>query len=130
MTDTLTRKSKSKGFTLLEIIISMGIITIALLAVFKLQAMNLDVQSEAQFITIANLLARDRLSYIQSQAILTDGTSSGDFGEDFPSFTFQEEISEIADMEHLFKVRVSIILEKDNYLKDFSVETYLCREQM
>ncbi|MDY7036263.1 MAG: prepilin-type N-terminal cleavage/methylation domain-containing protein [Thermodesulfobacteriota bacterium] len=130
MTDTLTRKSKSKGFTLLEILISLGILSIALLSVIQLQAKNLDLQTEAQFITIANLLAHDRLSNIQSQAILTDRTSSGDFGEDFPSFTFQEEISEMTDMEHLFKVRVSIILEKDNYFNDFSVETYLFREQM
>ncbi len=41
MIDTLTSKLQNRGFTLLEIIISMGLITVALLAVFRLQAQNL-----------------------------------------------------------------------------------------
>ena len=129
MTGILTRK-KNKGFTLLEIIISLGLITTALLAVFRLQAQNLDLQSEAQFITIANQLTQDRLSRIQSKGILEAGTSSGDFGDDFPYFIYQEEIMEIEDIENLFKVKVSIAFEKDAALRNLSVETYLYSEKI
>jgi len=130
MTAILSRKQKNKGFTLLEIIISLGLITTALLAVFQLQAQNLDLQSEAQFITIANQLTQDRLSRIQSKGSLEAGTSSGDFGDDFPHFIYQEEIMEIEDIENLFKVKVSILFEKDAALRDLSVETYLYREKI
>lgn len=108
----------------------MGLITIALLAVFRLQAQNLDLQSEAQFITLANHLAQDRMSQIQAGDELTEGSSSGDFGDDFPYFSYREEISEMPDLENLFKVKVSVFLDKKKATKDLSIETYLYRNQM
>ena len=124
------RQDVEQGFTLLEIVISLGLMTIALLAVFRLQAQNLDLQSEAQFITIANHLAQDRLSRIQSEGILEEGAFSGEFGDDFPYFSYQGEISEMTAIEHLFKVKVNIILEKGKAMKDLSIETYLYKEKM
>lgn len=129
MIPILTRKCQNRGFTLLEIVVSMGLIATALLAIFRLQAQSLDLQSEAQFITIAKHLAQDRISQIQSGEILAEGTSSGDFGDDFPYFSYREEITQVPDMEHLFRVRIRIGLEKQDLIKDLSVETYLYRHQ-
>ena len=125
MTPILTRASQSRGFTLIEIIISLGIIATALLAVFRLQAQNLDLQAEARFITTANQLAQDRISRIGASGNLNAGTSSGDFGENFPDFFFREEIIEVPDLENLFKVKVSIILKRAHGVRNLSVETYL-----
>ncbi len=130
MIDILSKKSQNRGFTLIEVVISMGLITIALLAVFRLQAQNLNLQSEAQFITLANHLAQDRMSQIQAGDELTEGSSSGDFGDDFPYFSYREEISEMPDLENLFKVKVSVFLDKKEATKDLSIETYLYRNQM
>jgi len=130
MIGILSKRSENRGFTLLEVVISMGLITIALLAVFRLQAQNLDLQSEAQFITLANHLAQDRMSQIQAGDELTEGSSSGDFGDDFPYFSYREEISEMPDLENLFKVKVSVFLDKKDATKDLSIETYLYRNQM
>jgi len=130
MIGILSKRSENRGFTLLEVVISMGLITIALLAVFRLQAQNLSLQSEAQFITLANHLAQDRMSQIQAGDELTEGSSSGDFGDDFPYFSYREEISEMPDLENLFKVKVSVFLDKKDATKDLSIETYLYRNQM
>ena len=46
MTGMWTRKFSSKGFSLLEIIICLGLIATALMAVFRLQAQNLDAEFE------------------------------------------------------------------------------------
>ena len=127
MIDTLTKKLQNRGFTLLEIIISMGLITIALLAVFRLQAQNLDLQSEAQFITLANYLAQDRIAQIQAEKEIYAGDRTGDFGDDAPHFSYREEITEVTDMEDIFKVRVVIALASEEAVKEFSVETYLYR---
>jgi prepilin-type N-terminal cleavage/methylation domain-containing protein len=124
----LRRRCKDEGFTLLEIIISLGLIAVALLVVFHLQAQNLDLQSEAQFMTIAKGLLQDRMSQIASRETLSDGTSTGEAGEDFPDFTYREEISEVPDLENLFKVKVWIILERENARKDLWLETHLYRE--
>jgi len=120
---------KDEGFTLLEVVISLGLISIALLAVFHLQAQNLDLQSEAQFMTIAKGLVQERMSQIASRESLSAGTSTGDMGEDFPDFTYREEISEVMELENLFKVRVGIILERENMRKDLWLETHIYREK-
>ena len=129
MRDTLKSGKKDEGFTLLEVVISLGLISIALLAVFHLQAQNLDLQSEAQFMTIAKGLVQERMSQIASRESLSAGTSTGDMGEDFPDFTYREEISEIIELENLFKVRVGIILERENMRKDLWLETHMYREK-
>jgi prepilin-type N-terminal cleavage/methylation domain-containing protein len=129
MRGTLRRKRKDEGFTLLEVVISLGLIAVALLVVFHLQAQNLDLQSEAQFMTLAKGLLQDRMSQIASRETLSEGTSTGDMGEDFPDFTFQEEITEVPELENLFKVKVGIILERENTRKDLWLETHLYREK-
>jgi len=130
MTSILIRKWNKNGFTLLEIVISLALITIALLAVLRLQAQSLNLQSEAQFTTIANYLAQDRLSRIQSEKGLEAGSFSGDFDEDYPYFRYREEIEEITDVENLFKVRVTIFLANEKAENEFLVTTYLYRKKL
>ncbi len=130
MKDTLNRKGKEHGFTLLEIIICLGLIALVLVAVFHLQAQNLDLQSEAQFMTTANCLLQERLSQIQAQESIEAGTTSGDFGKDYPEYTYTQEVSEVPDTETLFKVRVAVILERDKARRDLWLETYLYRQKI
>lgn len=127
MTGMWTKGSNHKGFTLLEIIISLGLITTALLAVFRLQAQNLDLQSEAQFVTLGKYLAQERISRIEASDSLREGTTTGEFGADFPYFSYEEEVSQVPDMDGLFKVRVKVRLEQQDHTKDLLVETYLFR---
>lgn len=121
-------KRRSDGFTLMEIVISLGLIAVTLLAVFRLQAQNLDLQSEARFITIATHLAQDRISRLQANPALETGNESGDFGEEFPHFTYRQEVSEAEDMENVLRVEVVILRGEDGLQKEFPVETYLHKE--
>jgi prepilin-type N-terminal cleavage/methylation domain-containing protein len=130
MRDILIRKGKDQGFTLLEIIICLGLIALVLVAVFHLEAQNLDLQSEAQFMTTANCLLQDRLSQIQALENIEEGNTSGDFGEDYPDYTYTQEVSEVPDTETLYKVKVAVILERDKDRKDLWLETYLYRQKM
>lgn len=119
----------TNGFTLLEIVISLGLIATALLAVFQLQAQNLDLLSEAQFITTANLLAGERIARIQARGTLTEGAETGDFGDDFPNYRYREEINAESDLDNLYKIRLSILLEEEIGAKDLSLEAYLFRSE-
>jgi len=130
MKDILNRKGKDHGFTLLEIIICLGLIALVLVAVFHLQAQNLDLQSEAQFMTTATCLLQERLSQIQALEKIEEGTNSGDFGKDYPDYTYTQEVSEVPDTETLYKVRVAVILERDKASKDLWLETYLYRQKI
>jgi prepilin-type N-terminal cleavage/methylation domain-containing protein len=129
MKDTLNRKSKDQGFTLLEIIICLGLIALVLVAVFHLQAQNLDLQSEAQFMTTANCLLQDRLSQIEALEAIELGKTTGNFGEDYPDYTYTQEVTEVPDTETLYKVKVAVILERDKDHKDLWLETYLYRQK-
>ena len=130
MKNTLIRKSKDHGFTLLEIIICLGLIALVLVAVFHLQAQNLDLQSEAQFMTTATCLLQERLSQIQASETIEEGKTSGDFGKDHPEYTYTQEVSEVPDTETLYKVRVAVILERDKARRDLWLETYLYRQKI
>jgi general secretion pathway protein I len=130
MKDISNRKGKDSGFTLLEIIICLGLLALVLVAVFHLQAQNLDLQSEAQFMTTATCLVQDRLSQIQALESIEVGANSGNFGEDYPDYTYTQEVSEVPDKETLYKVRVAVILERDKARKDLWLETYLYRQKM
>jgi type II secretion system protein I len=129
MKDILSSKSKDHGFTLLEIIICLGLLALVLVAVFHLQAQNLDLQSEAQFMTTATCLLQERLSQIQASEKIEEGKNSGDFGEDYPDYTYTQEVSEVPDTETLYKVRVAVILERDKARRDLWLETYLYRQK-
>ena len=130
MKDILNKKGNDRGFTLLEIVICLGIIALVLVAVFHLQAQNLDLQSEAQFMTTATCLLQERLSQIQAQEKIEEGTNSGDFGKDYPDYAYKQEVSEVPDTETLYKVKVAVILERDNARKDLWLETYLYRQKI
>jgi prepilin-type N-terminal cleavage/methylation domain-containing protein len=130
MKDILNRKGKDQGFTLLEIIICLGLIALVLVAVFHLEAQNLDLQSEAQFMTTANCLLQDRLSQIEALQTIEEGKTTGDFGEDYPDYTYTQEVTEVPDTETLYKVKVAVILERDKDRKDLWLETYLYRQKM
>ncbi|HYQ61596.1 MAG TPA: type II secretion system protein [Desulfatiglandales bacterium] len=130
MKDISNRKGKDHGFTLLEIIICLGLIALVLVAVFHLQAQNLDLQSEAQFMTTATCLLQERLSQIQALEQIEEGTNSGDFGKDYPDYTYTQEVSEVPDTETLYKVKVAVILERDKARRDLWLETYLYRQKI
>jgi len=130
MKDILNRKGKDHGFTLLEIIICLGLIALVLVAVFHLQAQNLDLQSEAQFMTTATCLLQERLSQIQALEKIEEGTNWGDFGKDYPDYAYKQEVSEVPDTETLYKVKVAVILERDKARRDLWLETYLYRQKI
>jgi Tfp pilus assembly protein PilV len=130
MTAISNKRPKTAGFSLLEVLIALGLLATALLGIFHLQGQNLELQHEGQFMTLATQLVRQRMAQIQSRATLDEGTDEGDFGEDFPGFSYREEIETVPEMANLLRVRVSVILDGENDQKDLQVETYIYRQKL
>jgi prepilin-type N-terminal cleavage/methylation domain-containing protein len=122
-----TRRLSRKGFSLLEVIICLGLIATALMAIFRLQARNLDLQAEARFITTAKLLCEERLARLGSDASMLSGSSSGDFGEDFPQYGYEEEVSPVSGVPYLYKVSIRIGLYDEERAGDYRMQTYVFR---
>jgi len=129
MTAISSKNQKTTGFSLLEVLIALGLMATALLGIFRLQGQNLDLQHEGQFMTQATHLVRTRMAQIQSRAAIDEGTDGGDFGDDFPGFSYREEIETVPETAHLLKVKVSVFLESGDGQKDLQMETYVYRRK-
>lgn len=129
MTRTLNKKLSTSGFTLLEIIVAMGLIAIALVTVIQLHTHNIDLQTESQLISMVNFLASDRFAEIQSASDLQVGSSSGDFGEDHPMFRYKQEIEGMVDFDDLYKITVTIYPDDQETGREFVFDTYIYRKK-
>jgi len=89
------QKRKLFGFTLLEVMVAMAIIAIALTAVLGSQSQSVSLASEAKFNTTAPLLAQSKIAEIEVAEQDDLAGDSGDFGEDFPGYTWELSVEDI-----------------------------------
>jgi general secretion pathway protein I len=129
MTTRTTRLPGDEGFTLIEVLIAMALMAVALLAVFKLQAQNLDLLSEADTMTGETCLAQGLLARIGALRQLESGEKSGEWGDESPSFHYREEISPHPALKGLYRVKVEIWGEGKGEHEPAAYETYLYRRE-
>jgi general secretion pathway protein I len=101
------------GFTLLEVMIAVAIIAIVLVAVFGSQSQSLSLANDAKFSTTAALLAQRKMAEVEMEDSLDVSSASGDFGEDFPEYQWELNVSEvplpgIEGLEFLKQVDVTV----------------------
>jgi len=84
-----------RGFTLLEVMVALAIIAVALTAVLGSQSQSVSLASEARFSTTAPLLAQSKMAEIEVRDPEDLMDDSGDFGEDFPEYTWQVTLSDV-----------------------------------
>ena len=81
------------GFTLLEVLIAIAIIGITLTTLFSSQSQSLSLALESNFNTTAPMLANLKKAELENMEELFD--DDGDFGEEFPGYTFKVELKDI-----------------------------------
>ncbi len=94
------RKGGCCGFTLLEVMVAVAIIATALTAVLGSQSQSVSLASESKFCTTAPLLAQRMMAQIESEKREGLASDSGDFGEDFPGYTWEMKVRDV-DFEGL-----------------------------
>jgi len=87
--------AKNNGFTLLEVMLSVAILSIALVAVYGSQSQSVSLASEAKLNTTAPLLAQAKIAEIEEEDARNLTSSSGDFGEDFPDYRWEFTVSDV-----------------------------------
>jgi general secretion pathway protein I len=116
------------GFTLLEVMVAMAVMSIVLVSVYRMHSQTLTMTQAARFYTQAPLLAQKKMTEVTSA--LSDGfaSDSGDFGEDYPGYTWQlsrsdvssEVLGEVAD--ELKRIDVTVAYLENQF--SFSLTTY------
>jgi general secretion pathway protein I len=103
----LSAGRSSGGFTLLEVLVALGILSIVLVSVYRLHSQTISMNMESRFYTQAPLLARSALTRFErtKQPELVSG--QGDFGRDFPGYSWK------IDVENAVSIALGPELSKD-----------------
>jgi general secretion pathway protein I len=96
-----------KGFTLLEVLIAMVILSITFLWLLKAANQSIDMASRSKFVTTSTLLAQKRMAEVVGDETRLPGNDEGDFGEDFPGYRYTEEM-EPTPLEGYYKYTLII----------------------
>ena len=88
-------KFQTNGFTLLEVMVSVAIMSIVLVSVYRLHSQSLTMNTETRFYTQAPMLAQSKLAEMGAgeDAEFTD--NSGEFGENFPGYTWKVSVEDV-----------------------------------
>jgi len=120
------RLSKKDGFTLLEIMIAVAILSIALVAVLQNESRILSSTYESNTLTMVSFLALQKISELESKLGRVDTEMEGAFGKDFPLFSWRAEVRDLPVPGIQAKLlRVSILWKEGERDRVFTLDRCL-----
>ncbi len=127
----LRKNKRTNGFTLLEVMIAVGILAIGLVVLLQAHVMNLKMITHSQLSTRAMLLAEKRIAELEAKKMRIPGERKGDFGEGHPGFLWKELITPVRIgnkvLSGLSRVEVVVSWEEGSREEDVRLVTYLVR---
>ncbi len=116
------------GFTLLEVMIALAVMSIVLVSVYRMHSQSLTMNAAARFYTLAPLLAQNKIAELETFS--SDGfpEDSGDFGEQYPGYSWRTSLSDVSS-EVLGEVaddlkRVDLIISYNDDQFSHNIRTY------
>ena len=125
MTIMSNRKiSVSKGFTLLEVMIAIGILAIAMVMVIGLRNRAIDLNVYARDLTAASILAESKISEWELKGFPDPQETAGDFGELNPNFKWRVIVSP-TPFDDLRELKVIVTWKRGSRDETLDLTTYL-----
>ncbi len=114
-------RARNAGFTLLEVLVAVVIMGSTLAVLLGAVNRNLVLASDSKSLSIARMLAQDKISEIELAGYPDNITEEGEF-EDHPEFKWHLTIAplNIASLETDIKL-VNLLISWDNDQKDFEI---------
>lgn len=116
----------NKGFTLLELILALAILSFGLIAIIGSFTAGLRASKLIQDEITAQSLAQQKMEELLMQESLTWGYSDGDFGPDYPLFCWQTEIIPQDDPD-LQKITLILSWKDRGKTRDLKLETLIVK---
>jgi general secretion pathway protein I len=114
------------GFTLLEVMIALAILSLVAVAFLRAQASSVHLVDESIQISMATLLAREKMTDLESVGFPEPGKNSGPGGEVFPSFRWEQVVSS-TEILNLRKAVVRVLWMEGNQERSLELTAYFAR---
>ncbi len=130
-TSTLRRRddgATSRGFTLVEVLVSLAIIAIVLITCLRAQNQSIRLYHLSRDMTVATILARQKMLEIELAVKLGEfpelGEDEGDFEDTFPGFSWQKSVS-TTPFEEARRIDLSVIWKEGTRERSVDVIAYI-----
>jgi general secretion pathway protein I len=129
------RFRRPKGFTLIEVVAALAIVSIALLGLLRLHLISISTADKAQTVAQAALLAQERMAEVLCCGYPPVGTQSGVAEAEGSQFTWRTEVTEARsgpgqsglNLSGLRKLSVDVAWRKGTGHKHVRMITYVAQ---
>jgi len=118
----------SFGFTLLEVMVALSVMSIVLVSVYRMHSQSLTMNTAARFYTQAPILAQGKMAELEALSSGAFPENSGDFGEQFPGYSWKTSVADITSeilgevAEDLKRVDITVSLNENQFV--YGLRTY------
>ncbi len=113
-----------RGFTLLEVMVSLAIISITFPIMLSLVHRQVDVHLSSERLTIGVLLAQEKIVETELAGIPELGQTTGDFGARYPSYRWERDIQNTL-ISRVREVFVKILWGPSDKPESVTLTTYV-----
>jgi len=114
------------GFSLLEVMIALAILSLVAVAFLRAQASSVRLVDESVQISMATLLAKEKMAELESRGFPEPGSNSGTFGEAFPAYRWEQTIS-TTDIPNIRKAVVRVLWMEGGLQRNMELTIYFAR---
>lgn len=117
---------KSFGFTLLEVMIALAILSLVAVAFLRSQAGSFRLIDEAGYISLATLLAKEKMAELEGKGFSEPGRSSGEGEEGFQDFKWEKIVS-ATEVWNVQKVQIKVLWKEGDNERTLELVTYMTK---
>ncbi len=117
---------QTAGFTFLEIMVALSILSIVIISISKLHIQTIAMNNDARFFIYAPLLGNKVMAEIDAASLNDLSDDSGDFGEEFPGYTWSVSFDDVESenlesvAESIKKIDVTVSFNENEYNYNFT----------
>jgi len=122
------RHQRMGGFTLLEVMVALLIIATSFVVLLHSRNQSVVAADYARHVTVATLLASERMNDIEHEGFPDTGEDSSVFGDDFPEYTWKTIVSE-TPYENIREVRVQALWGEGRSQRSMELVNYVKKRE-
>lgn len=117
---------RTTGFTLLEVMIALAILAMVAVAFLRAQAGSVRLVDEASQISLATLLAKEKMAELESIGFSEPKKTTGTGGNEFPSLRWEQVIS-LTEVLNLRKAQVRVLWMEGQQERSLELTAYFAK---